>query len=114
MKISAHFYTVDEAEAAAAALKADPRGVFDITVNENTASVGGRHENVRDTAPMGMITQMNSGGMSAAMTIPLVNASNEAPLPSGGAEVEIICRASESRRVSGILINRGGHALRGK
>lgn len=40
MKITARFYSVDDAEFAAAAIRRNGSGIFDITINERSTGAG--------------------------------------------------------------------------
>ena len=118
MKITAQFYSVDDAEFAAAALRRNSDGIFDITVNESLTNPHRDH----DFAPIGFFPGLGAG---SASTVPLP-AGN---LPAYGAydgasdgniheakraSLEIICRPSEAKRVSSALISHGGHELKGR
>jgi len=114
MKITAKFYSVDEAELAAAALRRNSDGIFDITINERPTGAG------RDGtfAPMGFFSGIGSGSASA-MPLPVYDAESGTEQTDGNhhesksATMEVICRQSEAKRVSGAVISHGGHNLRG-
>lgn len=109
MKIHADFYNVDDAERAAAALRASDYGIFDITVTDNAAeSVNG---NNADHKPYSMFTSLN--GTTASTSFPVPNYSSDSNFENTrkGASIDVICRSIEGKRVRGVLINRGGHNL---
>ncbi|MGN0666797.1 MAG: hypothetical protein ACI4KF_09765 [Huintestinicola sp.] len=105
MRITAHFYTTDEAERAASAIRNDLSGVFDVTINSRTEVNSSDNKYIFGALP-GTLGERS-------IPVPLVGLSDGRPATDNGADVEVICRASESKRISGILINRGGHELRG-
>lgn len=123
MRITAQFYSTDDAEFAASALRREADGIFDVTVREK----GGRQAHREDIAPMGFFTSINAGTASSVpMAVNGLSPENS-PLPVYGmgddavtvfpsntvpAELDVICRQSAAKKVSGMLINRGGHNLR--
>lgn len=114
MKITARFYSVDDAEFAAAAIRRNGSDIFDITINERSTGAG------RDGtfAPMGFFSGIGSGS-TAAMPLPVYGAISDIEQPDGNhhesksASIEIICRASEAKRVSSAIVSHGGHDIKG-
>lgn len=109
MKITAKFYSVDDAEFAAAAIRRNSDGIFDITVNERPTNA--RRD--REFAPMGFFSSLGTGSQSA-VPVPAAELTADSNLHEAkDATIEIICRSSEAKRVGGAIISHGGHELRG-
>lgn len=123
MRITAQFYSADDADFAAAALRRETDGVFDVAVRERSTAPH-RGENI---APIGFFTNINAGstssvpmsvnGISAgASTMPVYGMGDDAvriyPEEPRSATVDVICRQSAAKKVSGILVSRGGHNIR--
>lgn len=122
MRISSHFSTVDDAEFAAAAIRRNMDGIFDISITENPTNAH------RDTAvsPMGIMNPMGvSSGMAGAPVSPAYNISgtigkaySEAYSEknyfdnSKSAELNVICRKASASRVSGVIRSKGGYNLK--
>lgn len=112
MIIKANFYTADEAEAAAAALRQNPEGIFDVALDlpraENAAG--------EMKTPIGFFTNMSVGGVTG---VPLTmysgynngEDSTREPHP-GKATVQVICRPSAAKRVASALRSCGGQGIR--
>lgn len=109
MKISAKFYDLDDAEFAAAALRRNAEGIFDITIKESPTNA---HRD-GEFAPPGFYMSM-SAGTSVSMPVPYITDEQTvgADEPKS-ASMEIICRPSAAKRVSGIIISKGGHDIKG-
>ncbi len=111
MRITAQFYTVDEAELAAAELRRHTDGIFDAAIREKPTNV---HRD-NDFAPMGFFTNLNTGSTSG-VPVPVFNDPADAYYTNAkttAAVVDVICRASSARTVSSILRSRGGHDIKG-
>lgn len=111
MIIKANFYTADEAEAAAAALRQNPEGIFDVTLDLPRAENAGEMK-----TPIGFFTNMSVGGVTG---VPLTmysgynngEESTREPHP-GKASVQVICRPSAAKRVASALRSSGGQDIR--
>ena len=109
MKITADFYSLDDAEFAAAAIRRNTDGIYDINITEK------RINPHRDGsfAPMGFISGLSTG-YSSAVPVPAVQpAADNSYSDPKSASIEIICRPSSARRVSAALISRNAHNIRG-
>lgn len=114
MKITAHFYSSDDAEFAAAALRRNMDGIFDISIKEKPT----RAHRDGVFAPMGFFNSLGMGSTSS-LPVPAYGGKDVVTADMGEAEsksavVDVICRTSCAKRVSGILLNRGGHDLKGQ
>lgn len=123
MRITAQFYSADDADFAAAALRRETDGVFDVAVREK------RVDPHRDGnfAPMGFFTNINTGAASSvpvaiggtsaeSSAVPVYGMGDDAvkiyPDEPKSATVDVICRQSAAKKVSSILISKGGHNIR--
>lgn len=111
MRITAQFYSVDDAEFAAAALRRNTDGVFDVAIREKPT--GARRDG--DFAPMGFFTNISTGNASG-VPVPVfgdlsAGRGDDTDVPKS-AVVDVICRPSSAKLVSGILLNKGGHDLK--
>lgn len=111
MKISAKFYDLDDAEFAAAALRRNAEGIYDITIKERPT---GAHRDGEFASP-GFYMSLSSGS-AVSMPVPYITDEQTSQIEDNpkSATMEIICRPSAAKRVSGILISKGGHDLTGR
>lgn len=112
MIITARFFSSDDAEFAAATIRKNTDGIASVRICENPT---GAHRD-RDFAPIGFFSNMTSGN-APGIPVPLFEFYSDEveydPPEPKAATLEIVCRPSEARRVSSVLINKGGHDLRG-
>ncbi len=100
MRIHADFYSVDDADRAAAALQAANEGIFDISITDTSSTETDRSYTVYASANgTAMSSILPAGGNTASHSV------------GNGASIDVICRSIEGRRIRGVLINRGGHNI---
>lgn len=108
MIVKAKFYTPDEAEAAAAALRQNPEGIFDISLDlPAPANTPGDMK-----TPIGFFTNMSVGGVTGvplSMYTPAEGTTAEPPPRTS--TVQVICRPGAAKRIASALRSRGGHEL---
>ncbi len=110
MIITAKFFTPDEAEAAASALRMNHEGIFDISLDLPPT----RNKNEIPT-PIGFFTNMSVGGVTGVpltMYSPPAERDTREPRPTTSS-IQVICRPGEAKRIMGIIRSKGGHQLRG-
>lgn len=115
LRITANFYSSDDADFAAAALRRNTDGIASVSIHENPT---GAHRD-RDFAPIGFFTNLNTGNVPGvpvpdfeAFDVNEIGRTEDEPEPRS-ASIEVICRPSAARRVRSVLVNRGGHDIKG-
>ena len=120
MRITAKFYSCDEAELAARSLRRECDGISDIILRQKRS-----FEETAHSAPLGFYINLSAGGYSfVPASVNGLTPENSAPpvygakenyspssYDSGECTLEIICREESRKGISAILIGRGGHAL---
>ncbi len=113
MRITAEFYTADEAEFAAAALRQITDGVFDIAIREHSDEHHEKHSS-SPAGPIGFFANINTGSMTG-VPVPYYNVSEPVNIPDikKNAVIDVICRPSAAHRVYSVLVAKGGHRIKG-
>lgn len=108
MQITAEFYTPDEADLAAGAVKSYVPDVYDTAISGISSPVRRSHN--MTVAP---VSAYNTMGDSPSYSTPLLRIGRHAPSDScsGKYYVRMICRDSDAAKISHILVNRGGHNI---
>lgn len=110
MRITAQFDSVDSAEFAASAIRGLGEGIFDVSLTERRKKV---HRD-GEFAPMGFFTNLNTGTFQPLTPVSGIVSADVDSSESVSAAVDIICRPSEARRVVSMLMNKGGHDIKGR
>lgn len=108
MKIRAEFYTADECDAAAGAVRDRVPGVFDIAIHDRISP----SERTDETDFGTVYAAYNTVGNAPAYPVPLYGVSAGRYAPRGKYSAEFVCRESDAGNISHILVNRGGHNIR--
>ena len=108
MKIRAEFYTADECDAAAGAVRDKVPGVYDIALRDCISADAARGETDYGT----VYAAYNNVGGTPSYSFPLYGAAAARYAPRGRYSAEFVCRESDAKNISHILVNRGGHNIR--
>lgn len=113
MKIRAEFYTPDECDAAAGAVRRMVPQVLDIAVKSNTARNNYADEDYGTVyAVYSGLYDINRPTSPVCSIDPVFGRNDMRYMPRGRYSAEFVCREADARDVSHIVVNCGGHNIR--